>query len=204
MDENIYWLLVLSVVEGYLYAVCYGGVAISNILLCITYKSLANHVKTMSQERECDEVLLRSNPSLAYQCFQIITDRLNSLFSTSLLAQEFGLMVEIAIFFLEGFELASHQSMFLSLFFYMLCIQFSCVVIFQFYPMIVLNLNSKRFIKFRLTSTASNRMCSKSNHSSKRFRELKVRPMGVHTITLSTFCDYVVFVVTFFLMVSGT
>jgi len=131
-----------------------------------------------------------------YQELQIVVGRLNSAFSSSLLFQEFGLLCTI-VFFAVGSSKVVQDYTVISICFNLNAVQLLFNLIVQFYPMIVLNLNSRKILSWgrgrKLDSKYLQALVA-------RHRELKIRPMGVHTVTLSTLSGYVVFVVSFILM----
>ena len=198
-DSNFRILRIgLVIFESYIFVTVYGPIAICNILICMTYKSLSNYVKVSISRVKLDPTFSVSQLIISNQCFQLVTARLKSVFSASILGQEFGFMVVIELGMVDGSKLNSQKFGFLSAYFYAVCVELWFLVTFQFHPIIFLNSNSIDFITSCLKSLMYQDKYSKTVVQG--FRELKIRPMGVHTITVGTLGDYVVFVISFVLM----
>jgi len=198
-DENddLWWRSGLTFFEWYLYPVAWGLLATGNILICITYKVVSNCVRALSRGVKLDPNHRNVDwVNRQYQTVFLITNNLNDVFSLSLLCQEFAFLMVIAYLFVGASNLA-HESGRPSEVFYGINLEYSYFLSIQFYPMIVLNLNSCELLlncRSYLVSNKYTRMVTE------RFRELKIRPLGVHTVTLGTLEDYVVFVASFILM----
>jgi len=196
--EDNFWLrVVLSIFEWYLYPVAWGILAIGNILICITYRVISNCIKSLTRSVKQNSKHQRVDwVNREYQTIFFIMKCLSSVFSFSLLCQEFAFLMVIAYLFVGASNLAE-ESGFLAAFFYVINMEYSYGLTMQFYPMIVLNLNSKEFIRTCRSYLSTDRY---SRLITQRFKELKVRPMEVHSVTLGTLADYVVFVASFILM----
>jgi len=199
-EENILLRGILCLFEAYIFPMGTSTLFASNVLLFMTYRNLGGCTAALNEilkQRKTFDLKTIEATTRKYQYLQILIDRLDSAFSASLLYQEFAILMAIALTIFGPSKIASENSAVLTIFFYLLATEFACSLIFQFYPMIVLNLNSKKFIYL------SRSVMLESRHSRaivEKCRELKIRPMGVHTITPHTLNDYVVFVVSFLLM----
>ena len=173
---------------------------ISNILLCITYKTLGNCILALTQVLETSKKLSEKKDKhicTVYQRIHMLIQRLDLIMSRSLLVQEGTLLFGITLSLIAGQKTARIHSVLISAYFYQLSLTFSLVTVLQFHPMVMLNLNSKKFLRMlssRVVPTKYSRLIVQ------RLRVIKVRPMGVHTITLYTLSDYVIFIVSFLLM----
>ena len=204
-EPTEYSRIFLAIFESYFFVVCWPVLAVTNILLCVTFTNLSNCVETLNEtldETLKEDVVMSTNQvytvSLTYQSYQQIIDRLTTVFSLSLFFQEVWLILDIIFIFVGASKM---EAIFFAIFLYGMSLEMSFLVVFQFYPMIVLNLNSKRFLELCKSLMVEAKY---SKATSETFRELKIRPMGVHTITLNTLSDYVVFAVSLLLMLRKT
>ena len=184
----------------YLYPVGTGVVAVSSTLICITFKSLSNSVETLHETLKTGTGISGTQAkyiNLIYLSFQLIIERLSYIFSTSLLFQELAFLLTIVFCINGGSKLAAVHSVILGIFVSNMSVSLCFLVTFQFYPMIKLHLNSERLlglIKSLMVETKYTKVLAR------QYREIKVRPMRVHTVTVDTLCDYVVFVMSLVLM----
>jgi len=197
-EDDILWRYSLSIIEWYLYPMGWGLLASGNILICITYRVMSNCVAALNigvkqdlEQREVDWV------NRQYQILLQITNNLSSGFSFSLLCQEFGFLVVISNLFVGTSRMAQEISWILALTFYGVTVDYTYCLSMQFYPMVVLNLNSLKLVRTCKTYLVTD---AYSKRVTKTFKQIKVRPMKVHTITLDTLADYIVFVMSFILM----
>jgi len=195
--------VVLCIYETYLYPVAMGTILTSNVLLFITYRSVAGCIAALSEElKQNDARNFVSIESVARKYFylQILVGRLNSVFSASLMFLEYVILVAIGLTIFGPSRIVSENSTVLSIFFYFLATEFAASLVVQFYPMILLNMNSNEFLYLARSFPQKSKF---AQLAVVRCRKLKVRPMGLHTVTVSTLNDYVVFVVSLVLMLNG-
>jgi len=196
--QNMALELIMDIVEAYVFVVGIGFVLTGNIAVCITFGSVTNGIQSLNGilKNECSNTkYLAANR--AYVCYQVITDRLTSVFSVSLLFQELSFLLVIVTLIVGGVKMAQLRLVSLKFFCYGTSSEIALAVIFQFLPMIKLHLYSQE------TSSLMRALARKDRHAksmARRSRVLKIRPMGVHTITLNTLFDYAVFTVSLLLM----
>jgi len=197
-EDDIIWRFSLSFLEWYIYPIACGLLITENTLICITYRTMSNCVKALDRGVQLDlEQRYVDWIKRQFQVVSQITNNLSSGFSFSLLCQEFGWLLVISYLFVSSSRLVHGLSAVLGMGFYCVTLGYCCCLFIQFYPMVVLNLNSMKFVR---TCTIYLSRDKYSKRITKTFRELKVRPMKVHTITLNTMADYVLFVASFILM----
>jgi len=190
---------VQAALEFYVFPTCMGALFNNTVLIFVTYLNVAGCFNILNEELQQTNKDFRKIEavSIYYQQLQTLAGRLNSGFSACLLCQELGILFATILFIYGSSIIVVDGFSAISLSFKLNGVQvFFCLVI-QFYPMILLNLNSRKIVRW-----ARGR-----KHDSKylqalmaRHQELKIRPMGVHTVTLNTLSDYVTTVVSFILM----
>jgi len=200
-EETCCLIAGLTILEAYLFPSAMGTLFANNTLIFVTYKNLADCIEalneTLNQTIRIPDSKKIEIVSKHYQELQVIVGRLNSVFSASLLFQELGVLCAIVLFTVGSSKIVVQDFSIISLCFNLNAVQLLLGLMFQFYPMIALNLNSRK-----IRSWAQGRRLETKYLQTlvARHREVKIKPMGVHTVTLSTLNDYVVFVVSFILM----
>jgi hypothetical protein len=184
--------------EAYVFPVAFGIVAASNILVCIAFGGLVTGIRQLNLIlKDKNESQRSMEVNKVYESFQIVIDRLTSVFSVSLLFQELFFLLLIVFLVTGAVKMAEIESIILELFFYGLASVLCFIIAFQFYPMMLIKLRSTRTIDLAKYLMVKNK---RERCMALKSRVLKVRPMGVHTVTLNTLCDYAVFIVSFLLM----
>jgi len=199
-QENMVLELSMALYETYIFPVAMGIVFTGNILICITFGSVTTGTRSLSSvllaESENAKHLAANR---TYACYQLIIDRLTSVFSVSFLFQELMFLLLIVTLIVGGVKMAKLESLSLEIFCFGTALELVFVVTFQFFPMIMLCLHSKETTQLMKAFMRKDRHVRAMARRS-RTRILKVRPMGVHTITLETLYDYVQFLVSSLLM----
>ena len=196
--------ILLSAFEAILFAIGMGFFWVSITLFCITYKNMGNCVVVLTQRLKTNtELPIRTAERICvlYQYCKILLGHLDSLFSCSILVQELAFLVSITLLLVGGFKMSGLLSIVLSFLFYGSAASFFLAAALEFHPLVTLNLNSARFLQYFHSRKDDSKFPSQII---KQLTILKVRPMKVHTITLNILFDYVIFIISFLMMLLET
>jgi len=193
-NSGLVWTLALH--DTYTCLVLLETIAIVNLITWITFGSLTTtgmqFLSSIFKTESNVEKYLAANR--AYTTYQVIIDRLTSIFSVSILFQEGFLLTSTTTMIAFGVKskLNGQNAIFLSIMAYIFALEAAFLVISQFYPIIMLYMYSTETLQLMTAFTRKNKH---AKAIARRSRLLKVRPMNVHTITLDTLFDYVMFIV---------
>jgi hypothetical protein len=201
--------LVACVYEAYLALLGFGIILCANYVSAIALVGMGStidaQIQNLKRARHSCEVGIDDDETVAYKCNQfyqsitLVMERLNTVFSLSWFFQETSFLLVIVLFFLGAQWAIELKSILLQVYIISVPSALLVLLVFQFYPMVLPNLYSKSQMKLNASLMMGD---VRGRQLSRRSRELKIRPMGVHTITISTFSDYAVFLVSIFLMLS--
>jgi len=198
---NSVWLkLTLVITDAYIFPVSLAIISTANLITCMTFGSMKIGVQSLKAafktESDCEKHLAVNR---AYTCYQVIIDSLTSVFSVSFLFQEGLFLITIVTLLAFGVKNSGNRRMtiILEITIYFGALQGSFLVISQFFPVIMLYIHSNETLKLMTTFMRTDKH---ARAMARRSRLLKVRPMNVHTITLETLFDYVIFIVSVLLM----
>ena len=189
------WYIGISFYETYVFALGFGIVGTSSVLLGLLFRGMYNvldnirfftleQIKVSPAERFNFERVTK-----AYKSLEILSIYLGQSLATCVLVQEACFLFLVALLIFAGIHFIN-IAIVMVIFAYSVAANISVAVVFEFLPLVMLEIKSTEFGKF-----FRSKMVTKIHKIDlESCRVLRVRPFGVHTITINTFCDYVVFV----------
>jgi len=162
--QNSWLEWTLALYETYIFPVAITCVLTANLITYITFGSITTGIRYLNEvlKTESDNVkYLAANR--AYNCYQIIIDRLTTVFSASILFQEGFLLTSIVTLMAFGIKstVNSQKDIFLEIWCYGLALEGTLFVILQFYPIIMLYMYSTETLQLMTAVMRKNSMQNK-------------------------------------------
>ncbi len=200
--------LLFCLYEAHILRVGFGIILTSNILNTITVGGMSsgldgiNRSLKLSVNYKCAGRIevdrTEYEHSQTFISLHIALNGLNSVFSISWLLQEAAFLLLVILCLVGALKTAKLASVIVQTYLLGMSFQLICILACHFYPMVTRNLRSKIYLQLC--------KCNARDRESRRLVRmsgvLKIRPMGVHTITTSTVSDYVIFLISGFMMLS--
>jgi len=189
-------LLFLILYEAYIVLPACGIISGSTIVVYITFGGITTNIAVFNTMLKDPLVNWREKMDIirAYHLVTLTLMPLESLFSLSFILQEYNFLMAVSLFIVSGVKM--EDSMSFAIWCFGTALWMFVLLGVQFYPMISMNLKSQETV-----SLMKHLVLDKGGRAdARKSRQLKVRPMGLHTISLATLCDYVTFIASMLLM----
>jgi len=189
-------LLFLILYESYIAPLACGIISGSTLVVYITFGGIMTNIAVFNTMLKDPSVGWRDKTDIirAYHLVTLTLMPLESLFSLSFILQEYNFLMAVSLFVVSGVKMA--ESVSLAIWCYVTAVWMFVLLGIQFYPMISMNLMSQETVSLMNHLVLDRR----GRADARKSRVLKVRPMGLHTISLATLSDYVTFIASMLLM----
>ena len=200
-----HWKLLVALYDASLYFTGWGVMGATNILLGMIFRCVSNAMETLTEMAKSISIMKSSDIThrrlsiiRAYLALQILTDRLGKQFSTAILLQESTLLLGLVygLYALTQLAKLSSGTMVAVTMFGSGVTLIVFVILFQFYPLVMVTLESKHLLE----TLGASLLSSTEKRHLRMCRVLRIRPMGAHTFTINTFCDHSVLVASYFIV----